>query len=231
MKEHPFLAEIVRGDAVPAEVVRERAYGAVRVTAEWPDDLASSPELRVRLRVRGEIADRDAPAYAELFFHDAFLLMNLAAPGSFEGTITIAGGALRARTLLFQAGGFAVVRERVPLARVTAWYDALAIGTRQMASNPIEVALFTLLQLARREEDESESIVRLAPVVESLLGRAGFERLFELRDAIAGGRAPQFHPMHDDALDPRVEDATAEWIALAGAASSAVVRALQSRMA
>jgi hypothetical protein len=229
MKEHQFLAEIVRGDAVPAEVVRERAYGAVRVTAEWPEELAPA-ELRVRLRVRGELADRDAPAYAELFFHDAFLLMNLAAPGSFEGTITIAGGALRARTLLFQAGGFAAVRERVPLARVTAWYDALAIGTRQMASNPIEAALFTLLRLARREEDESESIAGLAPVVESLLGRAGFERLFELRDAIAGGRAPRFHPMHDDALDPRVEDATAEWIALAGAASSAVVRALQSRI-
>ena len=33
--------------------------------------------------------------------------------------------------------------------------------------------------------------------------------------------------MHDDALDPRVEDATAEWIEVVDRAAGVVIRALQ----
>ena len=38
-------------------------------------------------RVNGDA--RDIPAFVELFFHDAFLVGNLARPGSFGGVIAV----------------------------------------------------------------------------------------------------------------------------------------------
>ena len=99
-----------------------------------------------------------------------------------------------------------------------------------MAKRGEATALFRLLQLARAEEDEEVAILRLAGAAEALLGRPeSLRRLFELRDQIALGRTPAFHPMHDDALDRHVEDATSEWLDVADAAASAVIGALQER--
>jgi hypothetical protein len=229
MNQFRFEAEIIRGDGVPAGVVRERVYGAVSVTAEWPADLAT-PEIRVALDVSGDVDRSDAPAYVELFFHDVFLLLNLAVPGSFGGIISIAGGELGVRGLTFSARVFAYASglERLPIEKVIAWYDSLHIGTQQLAAGGAATALFQLLHLARSEENDEESILRLASAAEALLGRpAPLQRLFELCEAIARGRTPVIHPMHDDGLDPRVEDATREWIEVADAAASAVIRALQ----
>lgn len=215
-------------DAAPVDVVRERAYGNVHVAAEW--GAFDGARVRVVLLLSGDVRDREAPAYVELFFHDLFLLLNLAAPGSFEGVVTTTGGEFRVRELRFDARAFAQVSERVPLATVVAWYDRLGIGTSQIAMTPEAKALFHLLQLAREEEDEERSIVRLAGAVEALGGAPeSLGRLFELREEIALGRAPVFHPMHDDVLDPRVEDATAEWVEVADRAAAFVVRALQGR--
>lgn len=229
MNKMRFEVEIARGDAIPVDVVRERVYGGVRVSAEWPADLAT-PEIRVAVVVEGDVDRRDAPAYVELFFHDVFLLLNLAAPGSFGGTVSITGGELRVRELSFSPRVFAYAQglERMPLETVVAWYDGLRLGTRQVAENGA-TALFQLLHLARGEENEETSILRLASAAEALVGKpASLRRLFALRDEIANGRAPVFHPMHDDALDPRVEDATREWIEVADAAASAVIAALQN---
>lgn len=229
MNRMRFEAEIMRAEAVPIDVVRERVYGGVQVTADWPA-VRTTPEIRVAIDVNGDVDRRDAPAYVELFFHDVFLLLNLASPGSFGGTIAVTGGELRVRELTFDARMFADA-PAIPLAKVAAWYDELQLGTRQIAESAEATALFQLLHLARREEDEEESIVRLASAAEALLGRpASLRRLFELRDEIARGRVAVFHPMHDDALDPRVEDATREWIEVADAAAGAVVGALRERM-
>jgi hypothetical protein len=232
MNQMRFEAEIARGDAVSAEVVRERTYGGVRVSAEWPED-RTTPELRVALVVAGDVDRRDAPAYVELFFHDVFLLLNLAAPGSFGGTISITGGELRVREIALSPRLFEYAKgvERLPLADVVAWYDGLRIGTRQLAADGVTAALFHLLHLARAEEDEEQSIQRLAAAAEGLEIRAETpRRLFELRDTIGRGHGPVFHPMHDDALDPEVEDATGEWIEVADAAASIVLRTLQERV-
>lgn len=232
MNEMRFEAEIVRGEGVPAGIVSERTYGDVRVTADWPEDLAT-PEIRLAVHVRGNGERRSAPAYVELFFHDVFLLLNLASAGSFGGTISIAGGELRVRELAFSPRVFeyAAPLDQLPLEKVIAWYDRLEAGTQQIATSPESTALFQLLHLARGEEKEEESILRLASAVEALVGRPqSLRRLFELRDAIAAGRAPVFHPMHDDALDPRVEDATREWIDLADAAASVVIHTLHERI-
>jgi hypothetical protein len=231
MNEFRFEAEITLAEAVPADVVRERVYGGVRVAAEWPAALAA-PEIRVAVSVRGDIVRRDAPAYAELFFHDVYLLLNLASPGSFGGTVTITGSELKARELVFSPRVFAYAQGlgRVPLEQVTAWYDGLGLGTRQVAASGEAVALFELLQLARGEEDEEVAVLRLGRAAEALVGRVKpLAVLFALREEIARGRTPVFHPMHDDALDGAVEDATREWIEAADDAASLVIRTLQQR--
>jgi hypothetical protein len=224
-----FEAEVIRGERVPDDVVRERIYSGVRVIAHWPEDLAAT-EIRVALEVRGEVEEIDAPAYVELFFHDVFLLLNLSSPGSFDATIATTGGELRVRELELSARVFeyAGPLETLPLERVSAWYDGLQLGTRQIASDGVTAALFQLLHLARSAEDEEHAIVRLANAAEGLIGRPeSLRRLFELREAIAYGRTLHIHPMHDDGLDPRVEDATREWIDVTDAAANAVIAALQ----
>jgi hypothetical protein len=235
-----FEAEIVLADAVPDDLmrervyggIRERVYGGVRVSARWPAKLAG-PEVRVAVEVRGELEPRDAPSYVELFFHDVFLLLNLASPGSFGGTISITGGELRVRELTFDARVFAygAPLATLPLADVVTWYDGLKLGTQQVASGAVATALMQLLHLARGPEREEDSILRLAVAADALVGTAKVPpRLFELRDDIAYGRVPLFHPMHDDALDPRVEDATREWIEVADAAAGVVIGELQERV-
>ncbi len=230
MNQFRFEADIAFADGVPTDVVRQRVYGRVRVNAEWPRTL-TTPVTRVALEVRGDLEPRDAPPYAELFFHDVFLLLNLASPGSFGGTITMTGDALRAAELDFDARLFtyAAPLETLPIADVIAWYDSLKFGVQQIVTNPIGIALVQLLQLARGPEREEDSIIRLAIAAESM-GVNVSARLYELRDHIARGRGPILHPMHDDALDPRVEDATREWIEVADAAAHAVIRALQTRV-
>ncbi len=226
-----YEAEIVRGDHLLSDVICERVYGAVRVTAEWPEMLAA-PVMRLPLEVSGELDPRDAPAYAELFFHDVFLLLNLASPGSFGGTVSIHGGDLRARQLVFDPRWFmyAAPLKTVPLAQVVRWYDGLELGTRQLATGDAAVALVQLLHLARAPEQEEESIRRLAIAADAVVERARLPvRLFELRDEIARGHTPVLHPMADDALDPRVEDITREWIETADAAARLVILALQER--
>lgn len=225
MNVSQYEAQIRGFDAMPAVLVRERVYGAVRVTAEWSDE-------RVMLRVAGDVDRRDAPAFVELFFHDVFLLLNLAMPGSFAGTIATSDGDLAVRELTFRADVFAPAnQERLPLENVAEWYEALGIGTQQVAATPEGIALFELLHLARNGEDDERSILSLARAAEALLGRPdSLRRLFELREAIAFGRLPLFHPMHDEALDPRVEDATAELIEVADAAARVVIGALQEKV-
>lgn len=224
-----FEAEIAGSDAIPAGIIHERVYGAVRVSAAWPADLAT-PELRIPIEVRGDVDRRDAPAYVELFFHDVFLLLNLAAPGSFSGTVSISGHDLRVRELVFHPHVFAsAAGQRLPLQNVIAWYDALQLGTQQVANSDEAKALFQLLRLGRAEEDEEQSIVRLASAVEALRVDPA-PRLLALRDDVARGRTPIFHPMHDDALDARVEDATSEWIDVADAAAALVIGTLQERV-
>lgn len=228
MNRMRFEAEILRDDAaVPRDVVRERVYGGVRVTAEWPP-LLSTPEIRIPVDIEGDFDRRDAPAYVELFFHDVFLLLNLSTPGSFAGIVSMAGGESRLRDVTLSARVFAYAAELepVPIDKVVAWYDGLQIGTQQLADGGAAAALFQLLHLARGEENEEESIRRLATAADAL-GKRDDERLFALREEIARGRTTVIHPMHDDGLDPRVEDITAEWIEVVDRAAGVVIRTLQ----
>lgn len=228
-----------------SEVLRERTYatedGMVRVQVDWDPlvtrDHADEGPVQFEVQVIDERVDpdaRDADSFAALFFHDAFLMLNLAVPGSFGGAIAILSGgsdvALSAR--LFEYAWAASSRngspsiEPLPLADVVSWYDALQLGTQQLAADGVAKALFLLLHLARREEDESTSVVRLGQALEALEIGAP-THFFELRDAIVHGVAPVLHPLADDALDDRVDDESLELVNASDFAASVVVGALQ----
>jgi hypothetical protein len=242
-----------------AEALRERVYatatGTVRVSIDWRPLLEREDEALVALEV--QVADerekgdpRDVVSFVELFFHDAFLLLNLAVPGSFGGVIvTLADGwhhasevALSAR--LFEYAWATASRngwpsiEPLPLADVVRWYDALETGTQQLATASVNKALFVLLHLARAAENESLSVLRFGQALEALFGgppslevpNDALSRFFELRDAIVHGTAPVLHPMADDALDDRIDDASIELVNAADLASSIIVGAIHERI-
>lgn len=247
MSEHEFDVEITRSGRraadqaalaaaadrdvwhSAAEVLGERVYpteaGAVRLRVEWPP-YGEEPVVRLRVGVSDEREQQDArdlPAFLEVFFHEAFLLFNIAAPGSFGGVVAVSGGEYRVHEIaldarLFETAWVAAARDGgpviLPLAGVVAWYDSLGIGTRQIATDVVPRMLFHLLHLARGSEDEMMTIVRLADG-------------HPLREALIRGTAPVVHPMHDETLDAKVEEI--DWTEDADVAASAAVAELQAR--
>lgn len=207
MNEHRFSAEVARQSRVPnavdffreaAAALRDRAYGDILVRADWTP-LASDDDI-VRMDVavidaEGRLAAPDVPAYAELFFHDAFLLFNIALPGSFGGAITVTGGELRVNDLSFDAAPFACGASSIPLSEVVAWYPA---ETSQIASTPMQTVLFHLLHIGRGGHDEWMMRARLDACLKAL----GID---EPLDEIA-----VIHPMHDESLDPHIDDAATD---------------------
>lgn len=248
MNTHHFNAEITRRERMAAdhgalaraadrdvwnsaaEALRDRIYrtdaGMVRVRVEWPPhNIEPSIGLRIEVTDQREGGHaREIPSFVELFFHEAFLLFNIAVPGSFGGVIAASGREYRVHEIaldarIFETAWVAAVRDggpvTLPLTAVVAWYDSLGIGTQQVARDGIAGTLFHLLHLARGPEDEVMTIVRLAGA-------------HELRDAVIGAAAPVIHPMHDEVLDPQVEEI--DWTEAADRAASTVVADLQSRV-
>jgi hypothetical protein len=238
MSEHHFDAEIMlsgRAAEADRETLNERVYatdaGTVRVRAEWSAP-NGTPVIRVPLHVVDERANgdaRDIPAFVELFFHDAFLLFNLAAPGSFGGTISVSGGSYRVNELTFDARLFEYVSASLaalPLSDVAAWYDSLQNGTHQLATTGVTKALFHLLHLARGAEDDDMTVIRLAHSAAAL--QVPVEALAALRETILRGTAPVLHPMADDALDPTLDDPSLDRSAIIDDAARRVIGTLQS---
>lgn len=210
-----------------AGVLRERVYateqGEVRVRVDWT---AREEKLAFEVIDEREQPDvRDVTSFVDLFLHDAFLMLNLAVPGSFGGTFE----RLRLDARIFELAWISATDAiaPLPLADVVRWYGSLATGTRQLASTNVERALFHLLHLARVEEDDTLSLIRLTQAMEALEVKLDAE-LFELRDAILHGTAPIAHPMYDDLLDPSVDEL--DYTELIDRASAAVVGALQAQV-
>jgi hypothetical protein len=207
MNDYRFTAEVARQTRLPnavdffrdaAAALRDRAYGNILVQADWT--LLASDDDIVRIDVavidvEGRLAPRDVPAYVELFFHDAFLLFNIALPGSFGGAITVTGGEFRVNDLSFDAAPFACGASSMPLAEVVAWHPA---ETNQIASTPMQTALFHLLHIGRGGHDEWMQRARLNECSKAL----GIEGALE--------GIPIIHPMQDETLDARVDDAATD---------------------
>jgi hypothetical protein len=203
-----------------AEVLGERAWAGGRVRGDWAA-VQRGDTIRLPLRV---VAD-DPLWYAELYLHDAFLVFNLAAPGSLGGTVSISGGVdftLDQRVFEYAWATAGTRIEFIPLPRVAAWYDTLRIDPERSASTPLTRALFHLLHVARSPEDEVLRIVRLAQAAEAL--GTGDRMLFELRSAVVHPEAPVSHPTVDD------NDRMLQRIDVADAAMAAVVSALQKQI-
>lgn len=203
MNEHKFTAEIARhtraGKHAPS-ALPERKYetpaGIVRVVADWTPFASDEDIVRIDVQVTDNgLAPRDIPAFVELFFHDAFLMFNIAAPGSFEGEITVTGGEFRVNDLSFDASPFACATSSIPLAEVAAWYPA---STQQVAATPMQKVLFHLLHIGRGNHGEWMLRARLQECLKAL----GID---DALDEIA-----IIHPMHDEALDARVDDRATE---------------------
>lgn len=203
MNEYRFTAEVAR-HANSAEglwreatvSLRERVYGDVRVTADWEPLISEEDVVRIDVSViddGGHLAPRDVASFVELFFHDAFLLFNIASPASFSGAITVSGGEYRVNDLAFDASPFAAgLDTTVPLAEVVAWYRG---RTEQIASTPMQKVFFHLLHIGCGAPDEWTLRARL----DACLKTMGIGEL-----DVAG--APVIHPMHDEALDGRLDD-------------------------
>lgn len=204
MNKHNFSAEVARQTRVPnavdffgkaAAALRDRAYGNILVQADWTPLASEEDVVRIDVTVIGDIAESDAPAYVELYFYDAFLLFNIAHPGSFGGAITISGGEFRVNDLSFDAAPFACGRSSMPIADVVAWHRA---ETNQIASTPMQTVLFHLLHIGRGAHDEWMQRARLNECLKAL----GIDEPLE--------QLPVIHPMHDETLDERVDDAATD---------------------
>src|SRR4051812_39692260 len=212
MNEYRFTAEVARHarDASGAgelwrsarTSLQERVYGDVRVTADWEPLLSDDDVVRMEVSVfddGGRLAPRDVASFVELFFHEAFLLFNIARPASFSAAITISGGEYRVNDLAFDASPFAVgLDTTVPLSEVVAWYRG---GTEQIAATPMQKVLFHLLHIGCDTPDEWTLRARLDACLKAL----GIGEL-----DVAG--AAVIHPMHDEALDERLDDEATESI-------------------
>jgi len=205
MNEHKFSTEVARQTRMPnaaeffrgaADAFREREYAGILVQADWTPLASDDDVVRIDVHVSGELAAKDVPAYVELFFHDAFLLFNIALPGSFGGAITTTGD-VRVNDLSFDAAPFACGASSMPLAAVVAWYRP---ETNQIASTPMQTALFHLLHLGRGGHDEWTQHARLIECLRILGINEPIEEI-----AIT-------HPMHDETLDPRIDDTATEII-------------------
>lgn len=224
------------------EVLRERTYashdGVVQVRVDW--SVMTERDQEETLQLEFEVIDervradrRDAPSFVELFLHDAFLLLNLAVPGSMSGTfVTLSGHEHRASEITLSARVFEYGARRVdalPLRDVVRWYDGLAIGASQIAIGGVAKALFHVLHLARREEDEAASITHLGHAL-TALDVPLVARFGELYREHTTGSAPLFHPMADDALDSRIDELSMEWITAIDRAAATLVEALRLRI-
>jgi hypothetical protein len=208
-----------------ATLLRERTYGAVRVVAEWRDESA------VRLRVHDSQRESHARGIADFYAHELFLLLNLAVPGS----IGIASPQLDAYA--FEVAWVAARRngwpaiEPLPLERVLAWYDSLRLGTTQRAISAIARALFALLHLAKLDPSEPAALLHLGHALAALeVDEPRLAPFFAVREAAIVGAAPAIHPMHDESLDPTLDDGDDGLIAAADLAASVVVAAVQARI-
>jgi len=202
MNEYKFTAEVARHTSDAEELwrsatvsLRERIYGDVRVKVDWEPLISQDDVVRIDVTVidAGHIEPRDIASHVELFFHDAFLLFNIARPASFSAAITVSGGEYRVNDLAFDASPFAAgSTTTVPLAEVVAWYGG---GTEQIAATAMQKVLFHLLHIGCAEPDEWTLRARLDACLKAL-------GLGELD--VAG--AAVIHPMHDEALDERLND-------------------------
>lgn len=193
-----------------------------------------------------EVQIRTASHVVELFLYDLFLLLNLAAPGScnlagsFKSTtddlsidVSLSGLFLElawVRGLEFSWPSI----QTIPLSEVIHWKNSLNIGTRQIAENRTERAMFALLQVCKNDSFDPATLLWLSHSLEALfdtpvtlIGQFLQRRIinllnvpadkqkqvkkqcrefYETRSAFVHGSLGIAHPLENEVLDPHVEE-------------------------
>lgn len=158
-------------------------------TREWMAKVDNNIDLveDVRVEVPVQVIDEndavkafDARQLVELFFHEAFIVSNLAVPGSFGQTqivikhLEYGSVTLLLDSSLFEDAWITATRhawphvEVLPIFSVIEWYDSLNLGTQQVATSRVAKALFSLLHVAAMDRTEPTAVVWLAQALEAL---------------------------------------------------------------
>jgi len=185
--------------------------------------------------------------YLEVFLHDVFLAMNLSSPGSCDfrlSSLSESGhklnGTLGLNSYWFEDAwvssldrGWPLIRH-LPLRQVVTWQQSLHIGACQLARSPIERAIFSVLNLCRREPLDLDCLVWLAHALEALYDtraalvlehlsrrikqlldppldrdkqiRKQIREFYERRSSFVHGSMAIPHPLQNDILAPNVLD-------------------------
>jgi hypothetical protein len=131
---------------------------------------------------RGRQLSNTGAHHLEQFLYEAFLTMNLAAPGSADFrsprtaattkemvNLDLSSHLLEHAWVQSLRNGWPKIKP-VPLSRTKAWLNSFQIGLRQRADSRMERALFALLHLSRRQVDDPATLIWLAHALEALYG-------------------------------------------------------------
>lgn len=182
----------------------------------------------------------------ESFVFDAFLIMNISAPGCFnlytaslESREERLPGKIDASEFYFDLSRIDGLDGKWPqprtlsLEEVTAWFFRVRDGVAQIPRNPAEKALFAVLHISRMDLSPMVVIwifyaletlldtrvgenfrvlteriqLLLQPTMdEAKLLKTELRKLYDLRSSLVHGGLEVTHPMHNEVLDPGVEE-------------------------
>lgn len=258
---HGGCVAVVEADWLPvARRIRrewqfEQALRA-RIAASDPDVWKLSRRRSVRVRCRIGLSGMNKLSsydwypffFARALAYDLFLVSNLACPGACnlfsthlrEGKGSDSDTRIGLTSYFFESAAGRPGREwptarSLALPQVLEWYDAVHPGVGQVASSPVERALFAVLHLAdgrvrpesvvwvvhglealfsTRPGESAASLFRrltllLSPPARSIQSvRRGLNSLYRLRSAFVHGGLPVPHPLQHEVIDRRVVEVT-----------------------
>lgn len=193
-----------------------------------------------------EIARRQIGHYLENFLYQLFIIMNIASPGSInlhkiildagqpiEYEINLDGNLFEYAYEISYINNWPKINF-IPLIKVWEWYNSLNIKTKQVASNRIERALFSLLNYSSEDTDNPMIFIWLTSTLEALYDlptslinkllkeriylfleipkenskklRNEIDNIYNVRSRIAHGEYSVYHPSLNDLFDSKVID-------------------------
>jgi len=200
-----------------------------------------------------------------LFLYEVFFVVNLAAPSAFSAAEVaimgdgVARGSFSLHGLFFEEAWITAIRngwpdiDFIPLDRVWRWYTGLGLDVKQVATNRISRAVFSILHVADMSAEEPSTLVWVAQCLESVLDirqaartatlarvrslcgappdeqyvKKEIERFSTARNKFAHGSAPLLHPLASASLDEAAEEYFENWMEPTFFGSTLVLATLQ----
>jgi len=202
------------------------------------------PRRPARCKIKVNFANEKHRAISavENCLYDAFLILNIAAPGScsffgasltghfYEPSISLSNTNFELALLTARNKFWPPIR-MLSLETVLRWFKTVRNSGHQIPQNPMERVFFALWHIAKGDMSQVD-VIWLFYAFESLLQthvgenfsslvrrfslllepkerevkllKTGLRKLYDIRNAIVHGGFEIAHPMHDEYLDPRV---------------------------